>query len=77
LHRMQAVTLTVSKGPQMVYIPNNIEDYSPNHAESYLTGLGLKVGTFSVPGLDSRILRVKPDAGTSVPIGSSVTIYLY
>ena len=77
LHRTQAVTLTVSKGPQMVYIPSNIEDYSPSHAESYLTGLGLQVGTFSVPGLDSRILRVLPDAGTSVAVGSSVTIYLY
>ena len=77
LHRTQSVTLTVSKGPQMVYIPSNIEDYSPSNAESYLTGLGLNVGVFSVPGLDSRILRVKPDAGSSVPIGSSVTIYLY
>jgi serine/threonine protein kinase/beta-lactam-binding protein with PASTA domain len=77
LHRTQSVKLTVSKGPQMVYIPSNIEDYSPSNAESYLTGLGLNVGIFSVPGLDSRILRVKPDAGSSVPIGSSVTIYLY
>jgi serine/threonine protein kinase/beta-lactam-binding protein with PASTA domain len=77
LHRTQSVKLTVSKGPQMVYIPSNIEDYSPSNAESYLTGLGLNVGIFSVPGLDSRILRVKPDAGSSVAIGSSVTIYLY
>ncbi|MCW2549861.1 MAG: protein kinase [Mycobacterium sp.] len=77
LHRMQAVTLTVSKGPQMVYIPSDIENDSPSHAESVLEGLGLTVAKYSFPGLDSRILNVKPNPGSSVPIGSQVTIYLY
>jgi beta-lactam-binding protein with PASTA domain len=77
LHRMQAVTLTVSKGPQLVYIPSGIEGDSPDHAESILEGLGLTVAKYSFPGLDSRILNVKPDPGQFVPIGSQVTIYLY
>ena len=38
----QPVTLTVSKGPQLVYIPSDIENCSPDHAKSYLQGLGLK-----------------------------------
>jgi beta-lactam-binding protein with PASTA domain/predicted Ser/Thr protein kinase len=77
LHRTDPVTLTVSKGPQLVYIPSDLEDYSPSHAESYLEGIGLHVAKYSFPGLDSRILSVKPSPGQYVAIGSQVTIYLY
>jgi beta-lactam-binding protein with PASTA domain len=77
LHRMQTVTLTVSKGPQLIYIPSNIENYSPSNAENLLKSLGLKVATFSFPPLDSRILRASPGGGSSVRIGSTVTLYLY
>ena len=77
LHRTQPVTLTVSKGPQLVYIPSDIENWSPDHATSYLQGIGLNVAKYSFPGLDSRILNVKPNPGQSIPIGSQVTIYLY
>jgi eukaryotic-like serine/threonine-protein kinase len=77
LHRTQAVTLTVSKGPQFVYIPSNIEDYSPSNAESYLKSLGLKVATFSFPPLDTRIAKASPGGGSSVRLGSTVTLYLY
>ncbi len=77
LHRTQTVTLTVSKGPQLVTIPSYIEDYSPQHAKDVLQNLGLKVAVYSFPGLDSRILRVKPDPGNLVRLGSTVTLYLY
>jgi beta-lactam-binding protein with PASTA domain/predicted Ser/Thr protein kinase len=77
LHRTQTVTLTVSKGPQMAYIPGDIEDYSPSHAEAYLKGLGLKVATYSFPPLDTRIATISPGAGSSVRLGTTVTLYLY
>jgi serine/threonine protein kinase/beta-lactam-binding protein with PASTA domain len=77
LHRTDPVKLSVSKGPQLIYIPNNIEDYSPEHAEQYLKSLGLKVATFAFPPLDTRILSASPGGGSQVRLGSTVTLYLY
>ncbi len=77
LHRTQSVKLIISKGPQYVLIPGDIENWSPDHAKQYLQSLGLKVATFSFPGLDSSILNVKPSPGTYVRLNSQVTIYLY
>ncbi len=77
LHRTQPVKLTISKGPQYVLIPGDIENWSPDHAKQYLQSLGLKVATYSFPGLDSSILNVKPSPGTYVRLNSQVTIYLY
>ncbi len=77
LHRLQTVTLTVSKGPQLVQIPGNIENYSPDHAKQLLQSLGLQVATYSFPGLDTRVLKIKPEAGSMVKVGSQVTLYLY
>jgi eukaryotic-like serine/threonine-protein kinase len=77
LHRMQAVKLSISKGPQLVQIPGQIEDWSPGYAKQYLQSLGLRVSEFKVPGLDSSILSVKPNPGSYVRLNSQVTIYLY
>ena len=77
LHRTQAVKLSISKGPQMVTVPYNIENWSPSYAKQYLRSIGLNPVTYSFPGLDSSILSVKPDPGTLVRVGSNVTIYLY
>jgi beta-lactam-binding protein with PASTA domain len=78
LHRTQAVTLSVSKGPQVVTIPPGIENDSPGFAKQVLQSLGLNVVTHSYfPGLDSSILTVRPSGGTVVRVGSQVSIYLY
>ena len=77
LHRTQSVKLSISKGPQLVTIPFDIENYNPSNVKQILNSLGLNPVTYSFPGLDSRVLSVKPDPGTSVRVGSNVTIYLY
>jgi serine/threonine-protein kinase len=76
LHRMQAVTLSVSKGPQLVQIPANIKTYNPTNAENYLKQLGLKVQKYSFPGMDTRIIAVSPDAAEMIKVGATVTLYL-
>ncbi len=78
LHRTQTVSLSVSKGPQMVSIPYGIENDSPGYAKQVLQSLGLDVQTHSYfPGLDSSILAVRPGGGSYVRVGSQVSIYLY
>jgi beta-lactam-binding protein with PASTA domain len=78
LHRTQKVSLSVSKGPRLVQIPNDIErDFSPGYAKQYLSSLGLNVVTRSFPGLDSSIAKVLPGPGSLVRVGSQVTILLY
>ncbi len=78
LHRTQTVSLSVSKGPQMVTIPHGIENDSPGYAKQVLQSLGLNVQTHSYfPGLDSSILAVRPGGGSYVRVGSQVSIYLY
>jgi eukaryotic-like serine/threonine-protein kinase len=78
LHRTQTVSLSVSKGPQMVTIPPGIENDSPGYAQQVLQSLGLVVETHSYfPGLDSSILAVRPGSGSYVRVGSQVSIYLY
>jgi serine/threonine-protein kinase len=76
LHRMQAVTLSVSKGPQLVQIPANIKSYNPANAKNYLEQLGLRVATVNLPGLDSRVIGVDPDPGAMVKVGATVTLIL-
>jgi serine/threonine-protein kinase len=77
LHRTQIVTLHVSKGPQMVRIPADIENYSPGYAKQVLQSLGLSVSIRSFPGLDSSLLTVRPSGGSLVRVGSQVTLFLY
>jgi serine/threonine-protein kinase len=78
LHRTQTVSLSVSKGPQMVTIPLGLDNDSPGYAKQVLQNLGLVVQTHSYfPGLDSSILAIRPGPGSYVRVGSEVSIYLY
>jgi serine/threonine-protein kinase len=77
LYRTQAVSLRISKGPQLVQIPSGIENVSPGYAKQLLSSLGLNVAIRSFPGLDSSILTVRPGPGSLVRLGSQVTIFLY
>ena len=59
------MTLSVSKGPQMVTIPLGLDNDSPGYAKQVLQNLGLVVQTHSYfPGLDSSILAIRPGPGS-------------
>jgi serine/threonine-protein kinase len=77
LHRTQTVHLSVSKGPPVVTIPSGIDNSSPGYAKQVLQSLGLIVDTYDFPGLDSSILAIRPSPGTTVKVGSHVSMYLY
>ena len=69
-----SVTVTVSKGPQPVVIPN-VVGHSVAAATSALQGLGLTVaGPYGPPG-SSTVLSTDPAAGASVQPGTTVNIY--
>jgi serine/threonine-protein kinase len=69
-----SVTVTVSKGPQPVVIPN-VVGQSVAAATSALQGLGLTVaGPYGPPG-SSTVLSTDPAAGASVQPGTTVNLY--
>jgi eukaryotic-like serine/threonine-protein kinase len=69
-----SVTVTVSKGPQPVAIPN-VVGQSVAAATSALQGLGLRVaGPYGPPG-STTVLSTDPAAGTSVQPGTTVNLY--
>ncbi len=69
-----SVTVTVSKGPQPVVIPN-VVGKSVAAATSALQGLGLTVaGPYGPPG-SSTVLSTDPAAGASVQPGTTVNLY--
>ena len=78
LHRTQTVSLSVSKGPQMVTIPPGLDQDSPGYAKQVLQNLGLVVVEHSyVFGLSSSILAIRPGPGSYVRVGSQVSIFLW
>lgn len=73
-------TITVQMGPAMVKIPDGLVGQSLTTVEQLLTNQGL---TYTVQdlGIDptkpaNTVETVDPASGTSVPIGSSVTLYV-
>lgn len=65
------ITLTVSKGPEMVVVPNLV-NHSRKFAAKVLGELGLKMTAF---GAGNFIVKAQtPAAGSSRPKGSTVTI---
>ncbi len=74
LTRGEAVTLTVSKGPEMVSVPK-VEGLSRSAATSKLEAAGFKVSvqTFVGGPLD-EVRASRPGGGSSAPKGSTVTI---
>ncbi|MBE7323253.1 Stk1 family PASTA domain-containing Ser/Thr kinase [Nocardioides sp. Y6] len=77
LYRGDGVTLTVSKGPELVEMPRVIAQ-GKDSAEERLEALGFRVrversGQYLGLGF---VLSTDPDAGTMVPKGSTVTLYL-
>ena len=68
------ITLTISKGPSGVYVPNL---YSLTQAKATLTleNMGLKVKVKKIGAKKVKtVTNVAPGVGTKVPVGSVVTI---
>lgn len=73
-HRMDTITLTVSKGPEMVTMPD-VERMGFNQAEEALTKLGLVVERKnSWGGLIGQVVDQSVAAGQSVAKGTTITL---
>ena len=73
--KFSTVDIDVSKGPQNVTLPTIAVGTPFSQAEATLKGLGLQVENRQiVPGADPRVISISPGAGTSVAVGSTVTV---
>jgi beta-lactam-binding protein with PASTA domain/tRNA A-37 threonylcarbamoyl transferase component Bud32 len=70
------VTLTVSKGPDVVAVPD-VRGDSPEKATRKLQDLGLKAGRVDIPGgSGSVVFSTDPGRGKKVKRGTTVTLYV-
>lgn len=74
--RGAAVKLQVSKGPDLVTVPD-VRAMPKAQAEATLTAAGLAVRWFDIPGGPGRVLSTQPGAGTQARRGSTVTGYVF
>ena len=70
------VALVVSKGPDLVKLPDLTGD-DRDRAVSALQALGLKTNVLAFPGGPGLVLRTSPGGGTMVRRGSTVTLYAF
>jgi serine/threonine-protein kinase len=71
------VTLTVSKGPDVVPVPD-VTNKKPDEATKILKAAGFKVDRQDAPfGPGHRVYATDPGPGTKVKRGSTVTIYVF
>jgi serine/threonine-protein kinase len=78
MHRGETVSLTVSRGPQMVQIPDNLRGMGIDAARSALESLGFHVEiekTDYYVGL-GYVVGSDPDQGSMAPHGSTVTLMI-
>jgi serine/threonine-protein kinase len=74
LHRGDTVELTVSKGPEMVEVPD-VNGKQAGEAEQILTRAGFEVSYRKVLGGVFQTVRLQqPEAGSMAPKGSTVTL---
>jgi serine/threonine-protein kinase len=76
LHRGDTVTLTVSKGPQLVQIPGNLRAMGVEAAKQLLQGLGFQVQVVHADiylGL-GYVETSEPSPGSMAPHGSTVVL---
>ena len=73
------ITITVSRGPEMIKVPA-VSNESVDTAEQQLKSVGLVPRAQSITGGevagDARVLLVRPGAGETVRVGSTVTLYV-
>lgn len=72
-YRGDVINLVVSKGPQMVEMPNLVGK-SESQARAALEGMGLKVKVDRVYALVGIVAETNPKAGAKVKVGSTVTL---
>jgi serine/threonine-protein kinase len=71
------VTLTVSKGPELITVPD-VHGDKIGDAKKELEALGLKVKTYRpFPGGPGRVQTMDPDPGTKVRKGTTVTLGVF
>jgi beta-lactam-binding protein with PASTA domain len=70
-----AITVNVSKGPQIVTVPD-VTGMSVAQATAALQGRGLQVGNIYGPSKASRVLDTQPGPGSQVAHGSSVDLFV-
>ncbi|HVF20127.1 MAG TPA: Stk1 family PASTA domain-containing Ser/Thr kinase [Mycobacteriales bacterium] len=74
--RGDTVTLTVSKGPELVVVPD-VQGKERDDAERILEAAGLRARFFEFPGRGGkRVYDQDPNAGDRVRRGTTVTCYL-
>jgi serine/threonine-protein kinase len=74
------ITLQVSKGPEMVNVPNIAVGSPVSDAKNAITQAGLLPEVRTFPGggsgqTPSNVIDVEPKSGTSVHVGSTVVLY--
>ena len=77
LFKGDTVTLLVSLGPQLVEVPNVVA-YGVDDATATLQDAGFEVQVLNSSGYIGLgyVFSMDPGAGTELPKGSTVTIYL-
>ncbi len=73
--RDSAVRLQVSKGPELIAVPDLRGNTGPE-ASAALKALGLKGRPFDLPDGQGRVVTQSPRAGSRVKRGSAVTFYV-
>jgi beta-lactam-binding protein with PASTA domain/tRNA A-37 threonylcarbamoyl transferase component Bud32 len=73
--RGSAVALQVSKGPELITVPD-VTGQKRAEAERALEALGLKVRVYAIPG-PGTVRSTDPGAGAKVRKGSTVTVYVF
>src|SRR6185437_9526168 len=73
--RDATITIIVSTGPKQVTVPD-VTGQTEGAATSALQNAGLKVTVLTItsPGNAGKVISQNPGAGTSVTVGSTVTI---
>jgi eukaryotic-like serine/threonine-protein kinase len=74
--RGAAVTITVSKGQDLVTVPD-VNGQHRDEASAAMKAAGLEARIIDVPGGPDRVLRTDPGPGTQVKRGSTVTVYTF
>ena len=76
VHRLDQVNLVISKGPEVVAVPN-VFGKSEGDARAALESAGFTVTVKRTFGDSKRVLNSNPSAGTQAKVGSTVTITLF
>ena len=70
------VTLTVSKGPDVVAVPD-VRGDSPSDATRKLEQVGLKADPQTIPGGPGIVIQTDPRPGKKVRRGTTVILYIF